>query len=368
MFEHLDDPNPPGPNHDQRDVVGRRARAIRHRRRRRATGSVVGVVALGAVGVAGFATYDMHRLNGVRKVSVATQPAPTADGIQTVLLVGTDREVAPGVTTTEGADLIAAVRLDTQKHEIAVLQIPRDLSVVDPQTEQAAKLTDIFRSGGPGPLLEAIQSTLGISMQRYVQVDPAGFVDLVDAVGGADVAIPDSTRDIRDGLSLPANACSNLSGESVLALARARSVEVQIDGTWTPDTTGDLGRMGRQNVLAKALLTSFRKIDLSDPTNLHRLVGVFSGHATVDKSLDADQLIDLGRELHAVPEDAITSAWLPLTSGTIPSTGASSLALGAGWQHAVNDFEQGRPSGAAPSYAAPGATQAPINAVTIEPC
>ncbi len=367
MFEHLDDPNPPEPDRHQRDLIGQRARVIRHRRRRRATTTVVGAVALGAVGLAGFASYDLHRLDKVRKVAVATQPAPTADGTQTVLLVGTDRDIAPG-SPTAGADTIAAVRLDADNHQVTVLQIPRDLSTVAPQTEQSAKLTDIFRAGGAGPLVEAVQHALGISIQHYVQIDPSGFLGLADAVGGADVAIPDSTRDTRDGLSLPKNACSNLTGESVLALARARSVEVQINGTWTPDTTGDLGRMARQNALAKALLSSFRKINLSDPSTLHRLVGVFSSHVTVDKSLDADQLIDLGRDLHAIPAGGIATDWLPLTGSTIPSTGASSLSLGAGWQDAVNAFERGLPSGTAPSYAAPGATPSPINAVTLEAC
>lgn len=367
MFEHFDDPNPPEPTRHQRDSIGRRALAIRHRRRRRVAGTVVGLCSLGIIGLVAFASYDLNRLDKVDKVDVATQPAPTTHNAETILLVGTDRGLVPGIDTA-GADLIAAVRLDSTTGKVAVLQIPRDLSAVDPRTHQPEKLAEIFRTGGAAPLVEAIHQTLGIGIQHYVQIDPAGFVGLVDAVGGANVSIPNSTRDGRDGIALPAQRCSALSGDSLLALARARSIEVQIDGVWTPDTTGDLGRMGRQNVLATALLRSFERVDLRDPATVHRLVGIFSSHVTVDQGLDADELIDLGRKLHATGADGIATAWLPIVANPAAPSGSVSLGLGSGWQQRVDAFEKGLASGTAHRDAEPGATPPAAARLALEAC
>lgn len=345
MFDQLDDPRPPTADRGRYDRVVERATAIRHRRRRRTARIAAGTIAAGVLGVVGFASYDAHRLGGVQKVSVAAHLTPaSSDGAQTFLLVGTDRGVWDG-TTTAGADSIMAVRIDPATHAAVALQLPRDLRVPASSGGLTPKLSEVYRTGGPSALLAALHHGLGLDVQHYLSIDPAGFVDLVDLVGGTRIK---SDRDLREtplrlgpgkattGLTLSANSCTGIDGTTALELARTRHVQTRDEsGNWTNDPTGDIGRVQRQAVISQALLGSFRSMDVHDPLVLHHLVDALVAHATVDSGLGAGSLIRLAEQVHDLRPDAVTFEQLPTAAGFEASSPQMWLDLAQGWQDAV---------------------------------
>lgn len=336
MFEHFDDPTPPNPDAEGCTRVVMRARQRRRRRRRRVAASTTGFVAVGVLAVAGFFVTEARRLDSVNRVDVATQPS-TDPGVQTFLVVGTDR----GVNSTAGADAIAAIRIDGATHSASVLAIPRDLTIADSATGDVAKVSAIFRSHGPSGLVSSIQDALGIDVSHYVQVDPAGFAALIDSTGGVEVRSSVSLRDLRSGLRITGGRCTQLDGDTALALARARSVEVERGGRWQADGLSDIGRMQRENILGRALLDSLHHANLTDPVGLDHLVDAFVGHVTVDSGLRRDDLIAVVRTARSIPVGEISTAWLPVEDSERPD-GASGLSLGAGWEATVDEFTSGQ--------------------------
>ncbi|HET8931690.1 MAG TPA: LCP family protein, partial [Acidimicrobiales bacterium] len=341
MFEHFDDPKPPSPDPEGCTRVVGRARQRRRRRRRRVAVSTTGFVAVGVLAVAGFFVTEARRLDSVNRVDVATQPS-SEPGVQTILVVGTDRGVSSAmVGAGAGADAIAAIRIDGAAHTVSVLAIPRDLALADSATGNPATVSAIFRSRGPSGLISSIQDALRVDVSHYIQVDPAGFAALIDSTNGVEVRSSASLRDLRSGFRLPGGVCTQLDGESALALARSRFVEVDRGGRWEPDGLSDIGRMQRENILGRALLDSLQRANLADPVSLDHLVDAFVDHVTVDAGLHRDDLIDLVRTVRSIPVGQISTAWLPLDIGEQPD-GATSFELGPDWQATVDEFTSGQ--------------------------
>lgn len=338
MFEHFDDPNPPSPDAEGCTRVVERARQRRRRRRRRVAVSATGFVAVGVLAVAGFFVTEARRLDSVNRVDVATRPGADP-GVQTILVVGTDRSLNP--TAGAGADAIAVIRIDGAAHTASVLAIPRDLAIADSATGIPAKVSAIFRTRGASGLVSSIQDALDLDVSHYIQVDPAGFAALIDATGGVEVRSSASLRDRFSGLRLSGGTCTQLDGDAALALARSRYVEVDRGGRWEQDGLADIGRIQRENILGRALLESLQQADLADPVALDRLIDIFVAHGTVDAGLHRDDLISLVRTARSLPADQISTTWLPVDVGQRPD-GASSLALGSGWQAAVDGFVSGQ--------------------------
>lgn len=342
MFERLDDPNPPSPEPGSCARVIGRARRRRQRRHRRVAASATGAVAVGVLAVAGFFVTEGRRLDQVAHVDVATQPSAVPD-VQTILVVGTDRGLAPG-DVPAAADSIAAVRIDGSAHTATVLAIPRDLAITDASSGTPAKVSDLFRANGPAGLVTSIKAALGVEINHYIQVDPAGFEALIDSTGGLKLRSSAALRDTHSGLLLDGGSCTPLDGATALALARSRWTEIHDGSSWVPGDQGDIGRMQRESVLGRALFASLQAANLHNPVAIDHLVDTFVSHVTVDSGLHRDDLIDLVRTVRTIPADAVTVTGLPVT---IASQGpVSALGLADGWKSTVEKFAAGRaPSG-----------------------
>ncbi len=367
MFEPLDDPNPPIPEPGSCARVIGRARRRRRRRHRRVAATATGAVAVGVLAVAGFFVTEARRLDQVARVDVATQPSAVA-GVQTILVVGTDQGLSPARTSV-AADSIAAVRIDSHAHTASVLGVPRDLLVADTTSGVPTKVDDVFRTHGPSGLVASIHQSLGLDIDHYIQVDPAGFEALVDASGGVKLRASGALRDNRSGLHLDRGACTALDGATALALARSRYLEIDMGGGWVPlsPVQNDLDRMVRDRILGGAVLDAIHAVDGADPRAIDHLVDTVVDHVTVDDGLRRNDLIGLVRVVRHVPSASLRISWLPVKRASVG--GASALTLGTGWQAAVADFTAGdAPSSTIPTQVdqdAPGrSTFEPI----LEPC
>jgi len=145
------------------------------------------------------------------------------------------------------ADMIRAVRVDFRSQRVTALEFPRDLWVKIPEVKDdlgtdRQKLNTAYTYGnpglhfwdhpsqGPGLLARALDLNFGLKVDHYVAVNMNVFVDVVDALGGLDITLPEAidgrtSSDRSERLVFPAGP-QHLTGEQALTLARIRNVSV----------------------------------------------------------------------------------------------------------------------------------------------
>jgi LCP family protein required for cell wall assembly len=108
--------------------------------------------------------------------------------------------VAMGLTqrTTEPArtDTLLAMDINPSTHHINMLSVPRDLWVNVPGSSLGnEKLADAYAIGGPKLAAYTLERDLGIPVDYTVAMTFHGFMNLIDAMGGVDVNVPQELND-----------------------------------------------------------------------------------------------------------------------------------------------------------------------------
>ena len=93
-------------------------------------------------------------------------------------------------------DVMALTVIDKDSGQVGVLAIPRDLYVDIPDHDpERINTVDFlghytkYPGGGPALLNRTLQENFGFGFDRYIRVDFAGFVDLIDILGGIEVDV-----------------------------------------------------------------------------------------------------------------------------------------------------------------------------------
>jgi LCP family protein required for cell wall assembly len=107
-----------------------------------------------------------------------------------ILLLGTDHSLAASRAGDRHSDSITLLRTDPDHHRLYYLSIPRDLRVEIPGYG-AAKINTAFQVGGPRLAARTVAAYTDIPVNHLVVVNFAEFKDLIDAVGGLDIVVPD---------------------------------------------------------------------------------------------------------------------------------------------------------------------------------
>ena len=207
-----------------------------------------------------------------------------------ILVVGTDsRNGASGELGAGDADDVPGLRNDStmvihvsaDRSRVQIVSIPRDTLVDIPACKHRDGTTsepttdDMFNNamvyganGGDepediGPGIACVRSTVeklsGMSIDAFMVVDFAGFINMIDALGGVWFNIPERIDDDSAQLYIDAG-CWKLSGTHALAYMRSR--KGQGDGS-------DISRIGRQQQLISAMLRELQdKNYVTDPGSL----------------------------------------------------------------------------------------------------
>ncbi|MCX4753105.1 LCP family protein [Kitasatospora purpeofusca] len=282
----------------------------------------------------------LHGIGSIDRVDAFSndRARPADDGSTTFLVVGTDeRDGIPektlktvlhaGGESCHCTDTMMIVQLSGDGSRAGVISIPRDSYVDipahrDPATRRTVpagkgKINAAFGMGGPQLTVATVEQNTGLRIDHYLQVDFAGFVSAVDAVGGVRVCTARPLKDEYSGLDLPAGT-STLDGAGALKYVRARHV----------DGSSDLGRMHRQQKLVAQLLHQVTSGGvLLNPVRLARATDSLLASVKADKGLSADDLITLAtrmKELTAGRADFVT---VPLASVDHPVSGWGSTVL-----------------------------------------
>jgi len=213
----------------------------------------------------------------------------------TILVLGVDSAAVAGRQGDRHSDSIMLVRTDPKRHVIAYLSIPRDLRVPVPGIGDT-KINAAMQSGGPARAIETVRQYTGLPINHVVVVDFAQFKDLIDALGGVTINVPEAIVSNRFDCPYPTQArCEQWQGyrfakgtqhmNGTRALIYSRIRENRLD-----PAENDLTRTARQQAVTQGVLSKFTSIGA-----LARMP--FQGASFVKPiatDLSAMQLVELG--------------------------------------------------------------------------
>lgn len=290
----------PASRHRSRSAraLSRTPRHVRTHRRSVGRGVALTAVALLSIGTAGGAaaynnlqgnieTHDVTALLGDRPTPVATPVIPddpNSGKAMNILVMGSDKR--SGAYAAEGdvpgmrADTTFVVHLSADRSRADIVNIPRDLLVDIPsctrgdgsttKVQRDAMFNSAFSIGGEGDHVEnaaactikTVEQMTGVFIDDYVVVDFAGFIGMINAIGGIDICVPEAVKDTKyTHLVLPAGQ-QTLAGEQAFLYARVRHGVG--DGS-------DISRISRQQAVIGAMLREVLSKNYLNVTNLPAL-------------------------------------------------------------------------------------------------
>lgn len=326
-----------------RHAAPARARAARHapRPRRHPFLRAIALVATAAVTFAtagsvaayvrierNIATHDITDQLGERPQQAPVDPEdPNAGRPLNILVMGSD--VRDGQNAEIGGDA-DGMRSDTtillhisgDRQRVEMVSIPRDSMVQIPpcvrsdgttSSGRLAMFNEAFSIGSQsGEVADAaactiktVESLTGVFVDGWVVVDFAGFIGMVDALGGIPMCIPHEMRSAEAGLHVqPGNQV--LDGPTALAFARARKGLGLGDGS-------DTGRITRQqDLLAATASAVLSKNLLTDSPALYRFLTAATRSLTTDPDTgNIPTLAGLAFSLRNIPSGNIHFMTVP---------------------------------------------------------
>ncbi len=211
------------------------------------------------------------------------------------------------------SDTMMVAHIDPGKHTGVLVSFPRDLWV-DIPGHGTSKINAAFAFGGPQLAIRTIEQDFDIPISHYLEVDFAGFRDIVDAIGSVPIYFPTPARDHNTGLLISTPGCHNLSGNDALAYVRSRYYEYESNGKWRYDPTSDLGRINRQQYFIRSLSRAAIHSVLSSPFKVSGVVDKSVKSLTRDKSLSTSDMKKLVRAFRNTDPNAFPMFTLPATN------------------------------------------------------
>lgn len=225
-------------------------------------------------------------------------------GTTNVLLLGSDAPVGDdGVKRT---DTMIVVSVNREGSTASMVSLPRDLYVYIPGGSMN-RLNSAITLGGVSLLKQTILYNFGIPIHYYARVDFEGFEEIVDGIGGVDLAVSCGFKDWRiKSADLDPEDEDNwyvhelepgiyhMDGDTALWYARSRLM------------SSDFDRGRRQQQLLRALLN--QGVDLDLVTQVPSLWGTFND--TVDTDMDIGRLLQITALAPAIRENGVQNLYL----------------------------------------------------------
>jgi LCP family protein required for cell wall assembly len=268
----------------------------------------------------------------IERVDVSDVLSSGNDGTN-YLIVGSDSRDQLNPDSAGGAEG-SGERSDTmmvlhfEGGEALITSVPRDLYVPLVGTsdecldsEGRAKINGAYNpgcGGGPSQLIQTVSESVGIPINRYMEVDFASFSGLVDGLGGITICFEHPAFDTNSGLNITQPGCQELDGTQGLAYVRSRHLVEVVDGQEVPDPTGDVGRVERQQAFMRAVFSKLG--DSRNPFSMMSTFGDVADGLRIDDKMSLWNAAMLGWWMRGIePEPVI----LPTVGGTSP--GGSSI-------------------------------------------
>ena len=235
-----------------------------------------------------------------------------------ILVMGSDSRQGAGndidgqTDIGERSDTTILVHISADRKTVYGVSLPRDAMVARPDCEGADGKTipgsdlDMFNAayslGGPTCTAKQVEALTGIYIDHYVSVDFNGFKDMVDAVHGVTVCIPEDVDDSAHGITFEAGT-QELDGQQALNYVRERSS--------TPNA--DIGRMKRQQAFLASMINKVVSAGtLTRPTRVYNFLKAATGSITTDPGLASlSKLVNLALQFRKTDLDNISFITVP---------------------------------------------------------
>jgi len=359
--------------------------------------TLAAVVVFGASGVAAVAAKLNGNMNKV-DVSALVQPIPAttkapdpddpnAGQAVNILILGSDQrdgengEIGGNVEGMR-SDTTMVLHISADRSRVELVSIPRDSLVDIPScTMTNGKTTrathGMFNSafatgwdnGGDmesaaACTINTVQQNTGITINHFVVVDFAGFQQMVNAIGGVPMCIPNSMFSPDAGLAL-APGFQTLDGQTALAYARARKGEGVGDGS-------DTNRIGNQQKLIAAMVREVLSRDvITNPQKLISFLSAATSSLTTDSTMSISNMTGLAYNLRNINSGNITFMTIPFAPAkSDPNRVEWTSAADAVWANMANDVPALGETPAAPATTTaptPGSTPTPAPSDTPTP-
>ncbi len=225
------------------------------------------------------------------------------------------------------SDSTIVAHISADRSRMDLVSIPRDSRVQIPSClyydgtssrTQSARFNAAFSIGAANQdigeaaacTVNTVQSLTGIPIDGWVVVDFAGFRNMVNALGGVEMCIPNDMDSDKAGLHVTAGV-QRLDGFTALAFARART------GTGLGNGNGsDIMRLGRQQQLLGSIARGvFAKNLLTDSPALYRfLTSALQSLAADTNTGTLSNLAGLAWSLRHIPPANITFMTIPIAA------------------------------------------------------
>lgn len=220
--------------------------------------------------------------------SVGPKPAPYSGVVdlqvpvttKLFVILGSDYRPQAGYRT----DVIMLAAVDTVTGQVSLVSFPRDLWVTIPGYYEQ-RINTVMQIGDISLLANTLQTNFGIYPTDYAMIDMAGFLKVIDTLGGVKIETEYATADACDG-SLEADRwCEvgpgtiNLDSDWALWYARARY------------NSSDFDRMRRTQEVVQAVMKK-----VASPIGLLKLPALMSAYSeNVQSNITPGDLLILAR-------------------------------------------------------------------------
>jgi len=201
-------------------------------------------------------------------------------GVKLYMVLGSDFRPQSGYRT----DAIMLVAVDNATGKVSLVSFPRDLWVTIPGHGEN-RLNTVMQLGGFPLLANTLQTNFGFYPPQYAMVDMAGFIDIIDVLGGVEIETENYTGDACDRSLNPSGWCEvgpgqvSFDSEWALWYVRARYA------------SSDFDRMRRSQEVVKAIMD--KAMSPSAIRTLPELISVFENE--IESNISPDQLLPMVR-------------------------------------------------------------------------
>ncbi|MFG2497931.1 LCP family protein [Streptomyces sp. NPDC048441] len=305
----------------------RRAHARHPKKRRRLRRVVLGLLAVVIVAAGGTYGWAETRLNRDVDLGAYGDRPPPGKGTN-YLVVGSDSR--DGLSGDDVKDLHAGggggrrtdsmMLVHTGANGTSMVSLPRDSWTVVPgrldtmtgkvKRPEGDKLNASFAYGGPELLVHTIEKNTGLRIDHYAEIGFAGFVNIVDAIGGVRMCLDRDIKDEKSGADLR-KGCHTLNGKQALAFVRQRHQEKE----------GDLGRSKNQQKFLSTLAHQAAKPDtLFDPMEIGPAMEAGLDTLIVDKGMSLRDLSKMFRAVQSVTSGHGKQINVPVSGIGVPTS------------------------------------------------
>jgi LCP family protein required for cell wall assembly len=232
--------------------------------------------------VAGWLVWRYFRFQADLRVHTGTVSEETGKPFN-VLLVGSDSrgDLTPaeqedlGALAVDGsrADTLIVGHIDPAADRVIMLQFPRDLFVPIAGSGEEGKINESLLYGRRA-LVRTVEDLLGIKINHYVEVNIAGFRDVVDAIGGVEVCVAETVPfDPNTGFEVTKAGTIMFDGDSALRFVRSRHAFANGDFDRIANQQKFLSAALRKVTSAGILLHPARVFDLLDVAKKNIRIG-----------------------------------------------------------------------------------------------